>query len=88
MSPWVESSSCIIDCPHNPGQTCQQNHIVAGSICFVTKSWLQREQGQEVVEYAVLLLFISLLVLVGVMAFGPQLGIAYNGLAARVQAGL
>ena len=57
-------------------------------ICLRIKNWLEREEGQDVVEYAVLVIFIVFAVLVGVSLFGPEMRDAYNGIADRVAADL
>jgi pilus assembly protein Flp/PilA len=61
---------------------------MAGNIYLTIKNWLQREEGQDVVEYAVLVIFIGLLILVGVTAFGTQMNTIYTQIATTVQAGL
>ncbi len=51
-------------------------------------NWLKSEEGQDVVEYAVLVIFIALIVLVGVGLFGQQMRNIYNQIANKVSAGL
>ena len=40
--------------------------------------FLPREDGQGLVEYALILLFIALVVLVVLVVFGPELGSMYS----------
>jgi Flp pilus assembly pilin Flp len=49
------------------------------------KNWLSREEGQDVVEYAVLVVFIGLVVIAGLTAFGTQMRAIYNSIAALIQ---
>jgi Flp pilus assembly pilin Flp len=55
---------------------------------LLIKNWLQREEGQDVVEYAVLVIFIGLLILVGVGLFGDQMNDIYQAIAGRIASGL
>ena len=52
------------------------------------KNWLDREDGQDVVENAVLVIFIAFIVLVGVSLFGTEMRDVYNAIADRVANGL
>jgi pilus assembly protein Flp/PilA len=61
---------------------------MTANIYLTIKNWLKREEGQDVVEYAVLVIFIGLLILVGVTAFGEQMNTIYTQIATTVQAGL
>ncbi len=45
---------------------------------------VREEEGQDLVEYALLVVLIALAVIVGVTAFGNQVNAFYNGLAARI----
>lgn len=55
---------------------------------LMIKNWLQSEEGQDVVEYAVLVIFIAILVIVAVTNFGEQMKQVYNNIAQYVQSGL
>lgn len=55
---------------------------------LMLNNWLKSEEGQDVVEYAVLVIFIALIVLVGVGLFGQQMREIYNQIASKVEAGL
>ncbi|MBC7241286.1 MAG: hypothetical protein H5T60_02430 [Anaerolineae bacterium] len=55
---------------------------------LMLNNWLKGEEGQDVVEYAVLVIFIALLVLVGVGLFGSQMRDIYNQIAGKVSSGL
>jgi len=57
-------------------------------IYFTIKNWLDREEGQDVVEYAVLVIFIAFVVLIGVTVFGNEMRDIYNLIADRVRTGL
>jgi Flp pilus assembly pilin Flp len=50
-------------------------------------NWLKGEEGQDVVEYAVLVIFIALIVLVGVGLFGQQMREIYNEITNEVKSG-
>jgi len=52
------------------------------------KNWLQREEGQDIVEYAVLVIFVGLLILVGIGLFGDQLNQAFRTILERVSAAM
>jgi Flp pilus assembly pilin Flp len=55
---------------------------------LMLNNWLKGEEGQDVVEYAVLVIFIALIVLVGVGLFGEQMRDIYNQIAGKVASGL
>jgi Flp pilus assembly pilin Flp len=55
---------------------------------LMLNNWLKGEEGQDVVEYAVLVIFIALIVLVGVGLFGEQMRDIYNQIAGKVSSGL
>lgn len=55
---------------------------------LMLNNWLKSEEGQDVVEYAVLVIFIALLVLIGVNAFGVQMNEIYDAIAGKVKSGL
>ena len=51
-------------------------------------NWLQREEGQDVVEYAVLVVFIAFLIFIGVNAFGTNMNTIYANIASIISAQL
>jgi pilus assembly protein Flp/PilA len=48
------------------------------------RRFVRDDQGQDLVEYAMLLALIAVVVAVGVTAFGGALADFYNGLFARI----
>jgi len=47
-------------------------------------SWIESEKGQDVVEYAVLVICIALVAILGFMAFGQEVRNSYTSLAQTV----
>lgn len=53
---------------------------------LMLNNWLKSEEGQDVVEYAVLVIFIAFIVLVGVGLFGEQMRDLYNDIVDKIRA--
>lgn len=48
---------------------------------------VREEEGQDLVEYAILVALIALAAIVGVTAFGTAIGTFFEGLAGRIPLG-
>jgi pilus assembly protein Flp/PilA len=53
----------------------------------LVRRFVREDQGQDLVEYAMLLALIAVVVAVGVTTFGTALQQFYNGLFARIPLG-
>jgi pilus assembly protein Flp/PilA len=52
------------------------------------KNWFEREEGQDLVEYALLIVFIAIVVIAGATLLGTDINAVYSNIASRLNAGL
>jgi len=50
------------------------------------KNWLKADKGQDLVEYAMLLAFIALIVIVALRLAGPAINTVWNNIVTALQA--
>jgi Flp pilus assembly pilin Flp len=55
-------------------------------LCFSIRSWLQREDGQALTEYAMLITFVVLALITSVALMGGALSDYYSTIASAIDA--